>query len=114
MIDNISDGSLNPLKVDEVLEILRLRWGASYELRIVVRGRSIFLQMMWGYLEQKSFQKNEDEFLETLCKVIDVINRLGQAAFVREWLLEVRGKPKIGRALSLRLKSDYRLEEFLL
>ena len=114
MINNISDCSLNPLKVDEVLGFLRFRWGVSYELRIVVRDESIFLQMMWGYLEQKSFQKNEEEFLETLGKVIDIINRLGQASMVREWLLRVRGRPKLGRALSLRLKTDYRLEEFLL
>ena len=114
MCNHIIDGSLNPLKVDEVLGFLRYKWGFSYEMQIVIRGKSIFLQIMWGYLEQKSFKWNEEEFKQRLSQVIDVINRLDQSSLVRNWLLKVQGRPKPGRALSLRLRADYPLEEFVL
>ena len=104
----------NVSKIDEVISILRNRWGVTYQLRLVVRGDAMFLQMMWGHLEQQSFQLNEEEFCNALGEVLDVINRLNQSSFVRKWLLTVGGKPKLGRALSLRLRADYRLQEFVL
>ena len=44
-----------PLSSAEVLEILRQRWQASYDLQLIVRRGRLYLQVMWGYLEQQSF-----------------------------------------------------------
>ncbi len=114
MCTDIWGDSLKPLEIDEVLSILRSRWGVTYQLRLVVRGGAMFLHIMWGHLEQQSFPQNEAEFCNALGIVLDVINRLDQSSFVRKWLSTVDGKPKLGRALSLRLKSDYRSQEFVL
>ena len=45
----------DPLTVDEVVELLRSRWQASYDLQLVTRRRRMYLQVMWAYLEQQSF-----------------------------------------------------------
>ena len=114
MSKNTLEDPPEPLKVEEVIGFCRKKWGVTYELRILVKGENIFLHIMWRYLEQKSFIKNEQEFKDHLSEKLDVINRLGQASFVRNWLLHVKGRPKGGKALSLRLRPDYRLKEFVL
>ncbi len=103
-----------PLKIDEVVGLLKDRWGVSYEMRLLVRDRNAFIHIMWGFLEQKSFQQDELGYRNSLGKVLEVVNRSGQATYVRYWLLTVKGRPKPGKALSLRLKMDDRLEEFVL
>ena len=103
-----------PLEVEEVIGFLKKKWGVCYEMRIVIRGRNIFLHIMWRYLEQKSFPDDEEKFRINISKVIEVLNRLGQSMLVRDWLVTVKGKPKLGKALSLRLKTDDRVSEFLI
>ena len=103
------------LKVNEVIALIRFRWGVTYDLQIVHRQKKIYLQMMWGYLEQQSFPLDEDEFRDHLNSVLEVVNRLGQANLVREWLSTIDQKPILGRALTLPLiGEDGRLEEFLI
>ncbi len=115
MLNSISKSqSINPLDVDEVIRFLRKRWGVSYELRLVVKGKKIYLQIMWGFLEQQSFDITEKDYCENLSKVLEVINRIGMSGEVRAWLLQVKGKPRLGRALSLPLKGDDSLEEFVI
>ncbi len=104
----------SPLNVDEVLACFRYRWGVSYDMKLLVKRDKLFLQIMWGYLEQKSFPLNEDAYRQNLNDVLEIVNRLGQADVVREWIFSVQSKPRIGRALSLQLKADERLAEFLL
>ena len=69
---------------------------------------------MWRFLEQQSFPLNESDYCENLAYVIEVINRLGKAAEVRAWLSTVEGEPKIGRALSLPLRVEEMLGEFVI
>ncbi len=103
-----------PLTANEVITCLRYRWGVTYDLQLLIREKRIYLQIMWGYLEQQSFPMNEEEYIMQLNHVLEIINRVGQAQFVRYWILNVQSKPRMGRALSLELKKDDRLEEFLL
>ena len=103
-----------PLEVEEVMRFLQKRWGVTYELKLLVKGKSLFLQMMWGFLEQQSFPLSEEKYREELAKIIEIVNRLNQSLEVRSWLLHLNGKPRVGRALSLPLRADERLEEFLL
>jgi len=103
-----------PLEVEEVMRFLQKRWGVTYELKLLVKGKSLFLQIMWGFLEQQSFPLSEEKYREELAKIIDVINRLDQASEVRVWLLLQESKPRLGRALSLPLREAEGLEEFLL
>jgi len=103
-----------PLSVDEVLHLLKERWGVTYDLKLLVREERLYLQMMWGYLEQQSFPMDEDEFRSHLNKILEIINRIGQSFLVREWLMRSSQRPRLGRAISLELKADERLKEFVL
>ena len=105
--------SIPPLTVDEVIDLLRERWQASYDMQLVVRRKRMYLQVMWAYLEQQSFPLNEEEYRTHLAQVVDVVNRLGQAGAVRAWLNDTRDRPRLGKALSLQLQGEDRLEEFL-
>jgi hypothetical protein len=53
-----------------------------------------------------------------LAEVLDVVNRLGLAGEVRNWLTTTRDKPRLGKALSLQLQvegpeAESLLKEFL-
>lgn len=107
-----------PLSVDEVIACLRQRWRATYDLQLVVRRRRLYLQVMWAYLEQQSFPMDLEAYRQHLGEVLDVVNRLGLAGEVRDWLASTRDKPRLGKALSLHLESsgaagDSLLKEFL-
>ena len=67
-----------------------------------------------GYLEQQSFPLNEEGYRSHLAEVLEIVNRLGQAGVVRDWLSTTRDRPRLGKALSLQLQGEERLEEFLL
>ena len=103
-----------PLQVDEVINCLRSRWGVTYDLQLLVRKKRLYLQIMWAFLEQQSFPMTEDAYRNHLNEIIEIINRSGQSNFVREWLATTGPKPRIGRALTLKLMEDERLKEFVL
>ena len=103
-----------PLGVDEVILCLRTRWKATYDLQLVCRKNHLYLQVMWGYLEQQSFPLSQEEYRNHLGEVLEVVNRLGLADEVRSWLLNTSRKPRLGRALSFPLKPSIGLEEFVL
>ncbi len=113
LVDPPLEQSIPPLTVDEVVDLLRKRWQASYDMQLVVRRKRMYLQVMWAYLEQQSFPLNEEEYRTHLAQVLDVVNRLGQAGAVRSWLTDTRDRPRLGKALSLQLQGEGRLEEFL-
>ena len=106
--------SSTPLTVDEVIACLRCRWGVSYDLRLFSRDGHLYFHIMWGYLEQQSFPKTEEAYRDHLKKILEIINRIGQSGFVREWISNIDSKPRIGKALSLQLRGDVRLREFVL
>ena len=112
--DPIPTSSNNPLEVNEVITFLRNRWQATFDFQLVVRKDRLYLQMMWAYLEQQSFPLTEKEYRTHLAQILDVVNRLGLAAEVREWLATTPKKPRLGRAVSFPLKGDGCLEEFVL
>ena len=113
LVDPPIEQSIPPLTVNEVIDLLRQRWQASYDIQLVVRRKRLYLQVMWAYLEQQSFPLNEEEYCTHLAQVVEVVNRLGQAGVVRSWLNDTRDRPRLGKALSLQLQGEGRLEEFL-
>ena len=109
-----SSSSSIPLGVDEVMECLRRRWGVTYDLRLLIKRDRIYLQMMWGFMEQQSFPMDEETFRDHLNRTLEIINRGGQSDFVRDWLENVQAKPRLGRAITLPLPMDQRMDEFVL
>ena len=109
-----SSSSSIPLEVEEVMECLRRRWGVTYDLRLLIKRDRIYLQMMWGFLEQQSFPMDEKIFKENLNRTLEIINRSGQSNFVRNWLENVQAKPRLGKAITLAFPMDQRMDEFVL
>ena len=104
---------MNPLRVDEVIHYLIHRWGKKYDFRLFRRGKFVYFQMMWGFLEQESFPLSEDEYKKSIADKIEIINRCGYSEEVREWLKKVKAKPRVGRAVSLQLNVNEKMKEFL-
>lgn len=104
-----------PLSREELLELLRSRWQASYDLQLVQRRGRVYLQVMWAYLEQQSFPLSDAEYLERIDALVAGLNGLGVAAQVRGWLGTTRDRPRLGRAMTLALDlPPGRASEFLL
>ena len=103
-----------PLEVEEVMECLRRRWGVTYDLRLLIKRDRMYLQMMWGFLEQQSFPMDEETFRDHLNRTLEIINRGGKSDFVRSWLENVQAKPRLGKAIILPLPMDQRMSEFVL
>ena len=104
-----------PLSGSELLELLRQRWQASYDLQLVQRRGRLYLQVMWAYLEQQSFPLSPDAYAARLEEVAGMVNGMGVAGQVRHWLLTTTDKPRLGRAMGLALElPPERLGEFLL
>ena len=103
-----------PLEVNEIMKLIRDRGGVTYELKIIIKGKSLYLHMMWGFLEKQSLHLTDEEYRNNLAQALEIVNRLGHSSKVRHWLLHVNGRPSLGRALSLNLKGDWRSEEFVL
>ncbi|QVL54575.1 MAG: DUF3067 family protein [Cyanobium sp. M30B3] len=97
-----------------MLELLRLRWQASYDLQLVQRRGRLYLQVMWAYLEQQSFPLSAEAYAARLEEVAGMVNGMGVADQVRHWLRTTTDKPRLGRAMGLALElPPERLGEFL-
>jgi hypothetical protein len=103
-----------PLSAEDLLALLRQRWQASYDLQLVKRPGRLYLQVMWGYLEQQSFPLSAEAYGARLEELVATLNGLGVADQVRRWLATTRDKPRLGKALSLALElPEGRASEFL-
>ena len=104
-----------PLSAEELIAILRQRWQATYDLQLVKRQGRFHLQVMWAYLEQQSFPLTPEAYRLKLDELVGLLNGLGVAAQVRQWLLTTADKPRLGRAMTLPLEiAPERASEFLL
>jgi hypothetical protein len=107
--------SPEPLRREELLELLRARWQASYDLQLVQRRGRLYLHVMWGYLEQQSFPLTPQAYEEHLEELVGSLNGLGVASQVRQWLQTTADRPRLGKALSLPLElPPGRASEFML
>lgn len=107
-----SEATLSPM---ELIGLVRQRWQASYDLRLVQRQGRVYFQVMWGHLEQQSFPMTAEAYEEKVAAMAATLNALGAASQVRTWLETTRDRPRVGKALSLALEvPGARAIEFLL
>ena len=112
---SVTQPSDAPLSSAEILQILRQRWQASYDLQLIVRRGRLYLQVMWGYLEQQSFPMTSEEYGEKLDELVANLNGLGVTEQVRSWLSTTTDKPRLGKAMTLPLElPEGRASEFLI
>ena len=105
---------MKPLVVDEIIHYLIHRWGKKYDFILFKRGKYLYFQMMWRFLGQESFPLNETEYRKSIAEKIEILNRCGYSDEVRQWLRKVNLSPRLGRAVSLQLKINERMKEFLI
>ena len=105
---------MKPLIVEEVLHYLIHRWGKKYDFRLFKRGEFLYFQMMWGFLGQESFPLNEFEYKKSIADKIEILNRCGYSDEVRAWLKKVNLRPRLGRAVTLKLNINEKMKEFLI
>jgi hypothetical protein len=99
-----------------VLELLRSRWQASYDLQLVQRRGRLYLQVMWAYLEQQSFPLDAAAYETRVRELVEVLNNLSVGDQVRAWLRTTCDRPRLGKAMSLALEPapGGRSSEFML
>jgi len=105
---------MKPLEVEEIVYYLVNRWGKIYDFRLFRRKDFLYFQMMWKFLEQESFPLTEIEYKEALAEKIEILNRAGYSEDVRRWLQTVNLRPRLGKAVSLQLKINEKMKEFLI
>ena len=94
--------------------LLRQKWGVSYDVQLRRTQGKIFLQVMWRYLEQRSFPLSEAEYLAHLEDVASYVTALGAADLLRQQLQTTREKPRLGKAVSFPIDLGQRASEWLL
>ncbi|KAK9909094.1 hypothetical protein WJX75_007047 [Coccomyxa subellipsoidea] len=57
----------------ELRDLIVEKWGRSYDTRLHKRGRRMYLQIMWKFLEQRSFHMNENEYQAQLDAVAEYL-----------------------------------------
>ena len=105
---------MKPLEVEEIIYYLVNRWGKKYDFRLFARKNYLYFQMMWKFLEQESFHLSEKEYKEALAEKIEILNRGGYSNEVRKWLQTANARPRLGRAVSLKLEINEKMQEFLI
>lgn len=111
----VTESPAAPLATAEILETLRGRWQASYDLQLTSRRGRLYLQVMWAYLEQQSFPLDAEQYTAKLDQLVATLNGLGVAGQVRQWLTTTNDKPRLGKAMNLALElPEGRASEFLL
>ena len=105
---------MKPLEVEEIIYYLINRWGRKYDFRLFKRENYLYFQLMWKYLEQESFPMTETEYKKSIADKIEILNRCGYSEEVRKWLQTVNARPRLGRAVSLQLKINEKMREFLI
>ena len=105
----------DPLTGEELIDLLSRRWRASYDMQLVQRRGRLYLQGMWAYLEQQSFPLAADAYSEHIASLAALLNRLGVALDVRDWLTTTTDRPRLGKAMTLPLSVSPTLaSEFLI
>ena len=105
----------DPLTGEELLQLLRSRWQASYDVQLIVRRGRLYFQVMWAYLEQQSFPLDAEGYRAKLDEVESTLNGIGAGSLVRDWLSSTGEKPRLGKAMTLPLEwPEGRSSEFVL
>lgn len=98
----------------ELHQLLLEKWGCSYDVQLRrVRDR-VFVQVMWRYLEQASFPLTRDQYLERLEGIAAYLREWGSSDRVREFVLQTRERPRLGKAVNISIDLGERASEWVL
>lgn len=98
----------------DLRELLWRKWGRSYDVQLRQLKGEWYLQVMWKYLEQVSFPLSEGQYEEHLQAIATYVTEWGVAQQVKDYLEQTGDRPRVGKAISIRLELGERAAEWIL
>lgn len=94
----------------DLATLIRNKYGRSYDVQLIKKefmGRNLLaLNVMWKYMEQRSFPLTEEEYLLRLDNVADNLKCWGAVSHIRNSLEKLKERPRIGKAVSIFIDMD--------
>ncbi|KAK7308454.1 hypothetical protein VNO77_42060 [Canavalia gladiata] len=85
----------------DLATLIRNKYGRSYDVQLVKKefmGRNLLaLNVMWKYMEQRSFPLTEEEYIMRLDDVADTLKCWGAVSHIRNSLAKSKERPRIGK-----------------
>ncbi|GMP47406.1 hypothetical protein CsSME_00015157 [Camellia sinensis var. sinensis] len=94
----------------DLATLIRDKYGRSYDVQLIKKefmGRNLLaLNVMWKYMEQRSFPLTEEEYLLRLDDVANTLKCWGAVSHIRNSLAKLKERPRIGKAVSIFIDMD--------
>ncbi|XP_056164838.1 uncharacterized protein LOC115681840 isoform X2 [Syzygium oleosum] len=94
----------------DLATLIRNKYGRSYDIQLIKKefmGRNLLaLNVMWKYLEQRSFPLTEEEYILRLDDVANTLRCWGAVSHIRNSLAKSKERPRIGKAVSIFIDMD--------
>uniref|UniRef100_A0A1D1YP20 Protease n=2 Tax=Anthurium amnicola TaxID=1678845 RepID=A0A1D1YP20_9ARAE len=94
----------------DLATLIRKKYGRSYDVQLIKKefmGRNLLaMNVMWKYMEQRSFPLSEEEYLLRLDDVANMLKCWGAVSHVRNSLERLKERPRIGKAVSIFIDMD--------
>ncbi|KAG2707810.1 hypothetical protein I3760_05G163600 [Carya illinoinensis] len=94
----------------DLANLIRNKYGRSYDVQLIKKeflGRNLLaLNVMWKYMEQRSFPLTEEEYLLRLDDVANTLKCWGAVSHIRNSLEKLKERPRIGKAVSIFIDMD--------
>ncbi len=82
------------------------KWGHSYDLQLRRSQGKIWLQVMWRYLEQKSFPMTETEYFHHLDILATHLREWNAISEFQDFILITKSRPRLGKAVCFQINLD--------
>ncbi|EYU35592.1 hypothetical protein MIMGU_mgv1a014152mg [Erythranthe guttata] len=94
----------------DLATLIRNKYGRSYDVQLIKKefmGRNLLaMNVMWKYMEQRSFPLTEEEYILRLDDVATNLRCWGAVSHVRSSLEKSKERPRIGKAVSIFIDMD--------
>ncbi|KAJ4960526.1 hypothetical protein NE237_020436 [Protea cynaroides] len=94
----------------DLATLIRNKYGRSYDVLLIKKefmGRNLLaMNVMWKYMEQRSFPLTEEEYLLRLDDVANTLKCWGAVSHIRNSLAKLKERPRIGKAVSIFIDMD--------
>lgn len=94
----------------DLATLIRNKYGRSYDVQLIKKefmGKNLLaLNVMWKFMEQKSFPLTEEEYILRLDDVANTLRCWGAVSHIRNSLAKLKERPRIGKAVSIFIDMD--------
>lgn len=94
----------------DLARLIRNKYGRSYDVQLIKKeflGRNLLaMNVMWKYMEQRSFPLTEEEYILRLDDVANTLKCWGAVSHIRSSLANLKERPRIGKAVSIFIDMD--------